>query len=172
MTTSWVKQVCFKPNYKPNYQCLNSGNLQDITQWIDIVQNRLFFCCSRSYVNVLFMNVRSKGLTYKVSHITFKPHHMIKYEVTMATMNSSCYFSITKHGNDALIVTSSQHPVSSGGPSSVPVQYSYAMNTQSTCGIHSVITCLCQRRGGTLAIFMSLCLCQWSDYIHIKTLEL
>ena len=131
-----------------------------------MVQNCHFFCCcSRSHVNVLLLHVRSKGLTYKISHITFKPHLMIKYEVTMATMNSRCYFSITKHGNDAVNVTS-QHLVSFGGPSSVPVQYSHAMNTQSTCGIHCVIVCLCQRRGGTLAIFMSLCLCQRSDYIN------
>ena len=135
-----------------------------------MVQN--LCCCSCSNVNVLLMHVRSKGLTYKVSHITFKPHHMIKYEVTMAIKNSRCYFSVTKHGNDAVTVTSSQHLVSFGGPSSVPVQYSHAMNTQSTCGIHCVIACLCQRRGGTLTIFMSLCLCQRSDYIHMKTLEL
>ena len=129
-----------------------------------------FCCCSRSYVNVLLMHIGSKVLTYMVSHIAFKPHCMIKYEVTMAIMNSRCYFSITKHGNDTVTVTSSQHLVSFGGPSSASVQYSHAMNTQSTCGIHCVIACLCQRRGGSLAIFMSLCLCQRSDYVHRKTL--
>ena len=42
--------------------------------------------------------------------------------------------------------------------SSFIVLYSHAMNTQRTCGIHCVIACLCQRRGETLAIFMSVCL--------------
>ena len=46
--------------------------------------------------------------------------------------------------------------VSFGGPGSV---YSHAMNTQSACSILFVIACLCQRRGGTLGIFMA-CLCQ------------
>ena len=74
-------------------------------------------------MNVLLMHIGSKGLTCKVGHIAFKPHHMIKYEVTMATMNSRYYLSITKHGNDVVTVTSFQHPVSFSGPNSAPVQY-------------------------------------------------
>ena len=48
-----------------------------------------------------------KGFNIQVSHIAFKPHPMKKYEVAMATMNSRCYFSITKHGNDVVILPAS-----------------------------------------------------------------
>ena len=91
----------------------------------------------------------------------------------MATMHSRCYFSITIHGTDAVtVIHSSQHLVSFGGPK---VQHSCAMNTWCiqysfhnymlvpvkgwNSGYINGTLCLCQRRGGNLAIFMALCVC-------------
>ena len=42
MTISWVKQVGFKSNKAYNYQCLNSGSLQDTTQWFTKVKKSPF----------------------------------------------------------------------------------------------------------------------------------
>ena len=57
-----------------------------------------------------------------------------------------------------LLVHASQHVVSFGGPSSALVQYSQVLNTQS-CHAAFILSfsVLCQRGGGTLAIFMALC---------------
>ena len=53
----------------------------------------------------------------------------MNYEVTMATMHSRCYFSITIYGNDAVTIM-----VSFGGPI---VKHSCAMNIHSACRIHA-----------------------------------
>ena len=71
-----------------------------------------------------------------------------------------CTAGVTSVLPDAVTVTfTSESGHLWGGPSSVQVQYSCAMNTQSACTIHLLIVCLCQRRGGTLARFLELYVC-------------
>ena len=55
MPTSWIKQVCFQPNYR----LLNPASLQNITQ----LQNRHSFpCFSRNHVFILHMRIGYEGL--------------------------------------------------------------------------------------------------------------
>ena len=53
--------LCKAGYFKPNYQLLNSGSLQDVTQWVNKVQDHHFFYgFSQSHMFILCMYFRNK----------------------------------------------------------------------------------------------------------------
>ena len=74
----------------------------------------------------------------------------------MATMHSRCFFSVAIDGNDDVNVVH----LSIQSPLVVLVVYQCNIHIPWILRVHAAyIACLRQRRGGTLAIFMELCVC-------------